>query len=457
MNASKFFLEREKRLLSERFEEVYACSDEPAKGVTLNPNRISMQEFLEKSGWNAAPSPFCSNGLLIQQEKPGRHPYHHAGVFYVQEPSASSAAPLLEVEPGMAVADLCAAPGGKTSQLGAALQGKGFLLANEYQSSRAEILKSNLERMGIFNALITNEDTANLANVFVEFFDRILVDAPCSGEGMFRKEPQAVDQHCEGLVLQCAGLGREILENAAAMLKPQGILVYSTCTFSPEEDEQQIAEFLFRHPEFELLDCGASFGAPGEENRCGEHPLQVEYVRRIWPCHGGEGHFLAKLKKTASTHAPNSEKNRKKKEKPAKPIEEWEKFVKELFPNIGELTAAPVRVGDSVYLPVKQMLPASSEKLKIVRNGVFAGTVQKGRFVPSHQLFMAFGKECANKEQLTLDDPRTAAWLRGEEIDANTADNGWCAVLVDGNPLGCGKKTGEKVKNHYPKALRNLK
>ena len=425
MNASKFFLEREKKLLGERFEQLYCFSSEPIKGITLNPYRISPQEFQKNCGFQTTPSAFCENGFLTDQEKPGRHPYHHAGVFYVQEPSASSAAPLLEVKPGMAVADLCAAPGGKTSQLGAALQGEGFLLANEYQSSRAEILKSNLERMGIFNALITNEDTANLAEVFVEFFDRILVDAPCSGEGMFRKEPQAVEQHCEGLVQQCAGLGKEILENAAVMLKPQGILVFSTCTFSSEENEQQIADFLFRHPEFELLDCGAAFGAAGEQNRCGEHPLRVEYVRRIWPCHGGEGHFLAKLRKKDSTHPQPAEKKHRKKEPPAKPIEEWEQFAKELFPTIGELTAQPIRVGDSVYLPVKQPLPNGAEKLRIVRNGVFAGTVQKGRFVPSHQLFMAFGRECTNQEQLSVADPRTPAWLGGEETDANSAQNGW--------------------------------
>ena len=458
MNVSKFFLEREKQLLGSRFEELYPDCSQPAKGITVNPMRISKEVFETNSGFVLEKSPFCSNGFLLKgDEKPGKHPYHHAGAFYVQEPSASSAAPLLEVEPGMKVADLCAAPGGKTSQLGAALQGEGFLLANEYQASRAEILKSNLERMGIYNALITNEDTSRLADVFEGFFDRVLVDAPCSGEGMFRKEPQAVEQHCEGLVKQCAGLGKGILENAAKMLTGGGILVYSTCTFSPEEDEAQVAQFLAHHPEFELLDCNVEFGSIGEANRCGDFPLNVEFVRRIWPCHGGEGHFLAKLRKSEQPDETTAKEKKRKEKNNAKPIAEWETFQKDLFIGLQERTGQPIRVGDSVYLPVKQQLPQKANKLKIVRNGVFAGTIQKGRFVPSHQLFMAFGTLCSNQEWLTLQDASTFAWLKGEEIDAQTAQAGWCAVLVDGIPIGCGKKTGEKIKNHYPKALRNLK
>ena len=458
VNASNFFLQREQQLLGDRFQTLYTYSDTPAKGITVNPIRLTAQKIEQEGGLLLEKSPFCENGFLLKgEQKPGRHPYHHGGAFYVQEPSASAAAPLLEVQPGMKVADLCAAPGGKTSQLAATLQGKGFLLANEYQSSRAEILKSNLERMGVYNALITNEDTAKLAKVFTGFFDRILVDAPCSGEGMFRKEPQAVDQHCEGLVKQCAGLGKEILENAAQMLKAGGILVYSTCTFSPEEDEMQLAEFLHNHPDFQLMDCGNSWGSGGEKNRCGEFSLEVEKVRRIWPCNGGEGHFIAKLKKLEQAEEILPQFGKTQKPTNAKQLQEWQTFSQGLFEGIEEFSAPPVRVGDSIYLPVKEPLPKGAEKLKIVRNGVFAGTVQKNRFVPSHQLFMAFGAYCTNQEQLTLSDPRTQAWLRGEEIDAVTAQSGWCVVLVDGIPLGCGKRSGEKIKNHYPKALRNLK
>ena len=214
-------------------------------------------------------------------------------MFYSQEPSASSAAPLLGVQPGMRVLDMCGAPGGKSSQLAAALQGRGVLVSNEYVAARADILKSNLERMGVPNAVVLNESPARIADALPEFFDRVLVDAPCSGEGMFRKEPVARQQHCEALVKQCAELGAEILDCAAAVLAPGGQLVYSTCTFAPEEDEGQVAAFLQRHPEFTLADAlgnvDYTFGSEGEANRTGGLPLDVSKVRRIWPCQGGEG------------------------------------------------------------------------------------------------------------------------------------------------------------------------
>ena len=213
----------------------------------------------------------------------------------------------------MRVLDLCAAPGGKSSQLAAALQGRGVLVSNEYVAARAEILKSNLERMGVSNAVVLNETPARIADALPEFFDRVLVDAPCSGEGMFRKEPVALQQHCEALVKQCAELGAQILDCAAAALAPGGQLVYSTCTFAPEEDEAQVAAFLQRHPEFELVDVlgnvDYTFGSAGEENRTGGLPLDVSKVRRIWPCQGGEGHFMARLVKagTPRTLPPEGE------------------------------------------------------------------------------------------------------------------------------------------------------
>ncbi len=453
MNVSQYFESRERRLLGARYEELYSGTESPARGITVNTLRIQPQDLAAACGIPLQLSPFCEAGFLIDpQEKPGRHPYHHAGAFYVQEPSASAAAPLAGVRPGMKVADLCAAPGGKSSQLAAALAGEGLLLSNEYNAQRAEILKSNLERMGVANAVISNADTANIAKAFPAFFDRVLVDAPCSGEGMFRKEPQAVAQHCEGLVQQCAALGAQILDNAAAMLAPGGVLVFSTCTFAPEEDEGQVAAFLLRHPEFSLLDCGVAFGAQGEANRCGGFPLEVEKVRRIWPCNGGEGHFLACMQKhAAEISAPRPPK----KARAPKPCPEWEDFCEK---NFGTLPAGrAVRVGDSIYLPPLCALPDTVAKLRVLRTGVFAGTVQKGRFVPAHHLAMAFGAQCKNTERLSLSDPRCAAWLRGEEIEAYTAGAGWCTVLVDGMPLGWGKQSGGRVKNHYPKALRNLK
>lgn len=459
----EYFEARERALLGTRYDVLYAAPCAVRRGVTVNGLRCAPQEFAAAVDFGLEPSPFCDAAFLLTdpQLRPGRHAYHHAGVFYVQEPSASVPAGLLGVRPGERVLDLCAAPGGKTSQLAAALRGEGLLVANEYVAARAGVLKSNLERMGVTNALVLNESTARVAAAFPAFFDKVLVDAPCSGEGMFRKESVAVTQYDQPLLDRCAALGAEILENAAAMLAPGGILVYSTCTFAPGEDEGQIAAFLARHPEFTLCDLsGCGFGQPGEANRTGDYPLQAEYCRRIWPCDGGEGHFMAKLQKAADAPAVELPRGKNGKGKggktprvDAKALQAWQSFAKELFPT---LAGQPIAVvGDGFLLEPPALLPAA--KLHVLRAGVPAGRAAKGRFEPAHALFMAYGAQCTNCEELTLADPRTAAWLRGEEIEAKTAQNGWCAVLVDGFPLGGGKASGGRIKNHYPKALRNLK
>lgn len=459
----EYFEARERALLGTRYDVLYAAPCAVRRGVTVNGLRCAPQEFAAAVDFGLEPSPFCDAAFLLTdpQLRPGRHAYHHAGVFYVQEPSASVPAGLLGVRPGERVLDLCAAPGGKTSQLAAALRGEGLLVANEYVAARAGVLKSNLERMGVTNALVLNESTARVAAAFPAFFDKVLVDAPCSGEGMFRKESVAVTQYDQPLLDRCAALGAEILENAAAMLAPGGILVYSTCTFAPGEDEGQIAAFLARHPEFTLCDLsGCGFGQPGEANRTGDYPLQAEYCRRIWPCDGGEGHFMAKLQKAADVPAVELPRGKNGKGKggktprvDAKALQAWQSFAKERFPT---LAGQPIAVvGDGFLLGPPALLPAA--KLHVLRAGVPAGRAAKGRFEPAHALFMAYGAQCTNCEELTLADPRTAAWLRGEEIEAQTAQNGWCAVLVDGFPLGGGKASGGRIKNHYPKALRNLK
>lgn len=450
----EYFEARERALLGERFDALFSASEAPARGLTVNGLRCAPEWLAQRLDAPLTPSPFCAEGFVLgdSELRLGKHPYHHAGAFYLQEPSASAPAALLEVRPGQRVLDMCAAPGGKSSQLAAALKGQGVLVSNEYEPARAQALMSNLERMGPVNSVITTGDTARLAAALPGWFDRVLVDAPCSGEGMFRKEPQAVAQHSPALVARCAALGAEILENAASVLAPGGLLVYSTCTFAPEEDEGQIGHFLALHPEFELLDCGVFFGAPGEENRCGEHPFPAGLTRRIWPAQGGEGHFMAKLRK--SLDAPAAVSKRTKPARPPKPCAEWLAFAAEYFPALKEQSAQAA--GERLFLP-PQGWQGEGLKLSIARCGVTLGRAQKGRFEPDHHLFMAFGPECENREELTLGDPRTEAWLRGEEIEAVTAKNGWCAVLVDGLPLGGGKVSGGRVKNHYPKALRNLK
>ncbi len=508
----EYFEQRERALLGDRYDTLYAAPQETAaRGVTVSALRATSEQFAEKADFPLEASPFCKAAFVVGQPdfKPGRHPYHHAGVFYSQEPSASSAAPLLGVKPGMRVLDMCAAPGGKSSQLAAALGGYGLLVSNEYVAARAEILKSNLERMGVPNAVVLNETPARIAEALPEFFDRVLVDAPCSGEGMFRKEPVARTQHCEALVKQCAELGAQILDCAAAVLAPGGQLVYSTCTFAPEEDEGQVAAFLARHPEFELADAlgnvDYTFGSEGEDNRTGGLPLEVSKVRRIWPCQGGEGHFMARLVKAGEPRAlpplgestpeeqlwlaAAAETGKKAGKKPAKGREDpraarrensracrgaaqgrnnrmrdaassestpaqslaaWKAFAEELFPSLADRPA--VVHGGGVLLPVA--FPQT--QLHVLRAGVFVGSVQKGRFVPEHHLFTAFGAQCRNREKLTLADLRTVEYLSGREIAVDTAADGWCCVTVDGWPLGGGKASTGRIKNHYPKALRLL-
>ena len=513
---TEYFEARERALLGQRYETLYAApSDSAARGVTVSALRTTPGTFAAKADMALEPSPFCKAAFVVREEtfKPGWHPYHHAGVFYSQEPSAASAAPLLGVKPGMRVLDLCAAPGGKSSQLAAALQGRGVLVSNEYVAARADILKSNLERMGVSNAVVLNESPARIADALPEFFDRVLVDAPCSGEGMFRKEAVAVTQHCEALVQQCAALGAQILDNAAAVLAPGGEMIYSTCTFAPEEDEGQVAAFLARHPEFALADVFGNvdytFGSAGEANRTGGLPLDVSKVRRIWPCQGGEGHFIARLVKAGAPRAlpapgcyppeeqlwlaAAAEQNRKQKPgkgkparsergdarasrrenaralrdavqgsrrresaaagesvTPAQSLAAWNAFAQQYFPALADRPA--VVHGGGVLLPAA--FPQTG--LHVLRAGVFVGSVQKGRFVPEHHLFTAFGAQCTNREELALADPRVVEYLSGREIAAATAADGWCCVTVDGFPLGGGKVSAGRVKNHYPKALRLL-
>lgn len=439
-------------LLGSELEAFLASYDRPRQaGLRVNPLKTDCCPDL--TPFVTGPISWARDGYFLRPgARPGLHPYHEAGLYYLQEPSAMAPAALLDPQPGERVLDLCAAPGGKSTQLAAAMAGRGLLVSNEINPKRARILSRNLERMGVSNALVLNEDPRRLQARFAGCFDKILVDAPCSGEGMFRKEPVAATQHNNALVEHCAALGAEILENAAAMLAPGGVLVYSTCTFAPQEDEAQIAAFLARHPEFTLCDLNAcGFGRPGEENRA-PGCIDITRCRRIWPADGGEGHFMAKLKKSPDAEAPVPV--RVKPGKPAKTPPEWLDFVKTTFPFLADrpLTTA----GDWLLLPVPGSELLNLSKLRIVRGGVLAGSVLKKRFQPAHALFMAYGARCTNREELTLDDPRTAAWLRGEEINAATAQNGWCAVLVDGFPLGGGKASGGRIKNHYPKGLRSL-
>lgn len=385
--------------------------------------------------------------------RPGKHPYHEMGLYYIQEPSAMSAAALLAPKPGMRVLDLCAAPGGKSTQLATYLGDSGLLVSNEINTQRSRILSQNIERMGIKNAIVTNEDSFVLASHFPGFFNAIQVDAPCSGEGMFRKLPEAIEQWSMENVAICAARQKEILDNAAVMLKPGGTIVYSTCTFSKEENEDVIEYFLERHPDFTL-----------------------EEMERFWPHKvDGEGHFVAKLVRRGSvdtdlkadrkTKKNKNSKNRKNETKPALTKENMKLLSEFLDETISENMAAWIKnsrlvmFGEQLYrLPDMEV---DIKGLKVQRAGLHIGEFKKQRFEPSHSLALALKiSEAKNVVKLTWDDPQTTGFFNGQSVmlsDEQTAEckKGWALVCVDGYPAGWGKVNGAQVKNHYPKGLRN--
>lgn len=385
--------------------------------------------------------------------RPGKHPYHEMGLYYIQEPSAMSAAALLAPKPSMRVLDLCAAPGGKSTQLATYLGDSGLLVSNEINTQRSRILSQNIERMGIKNAIVTNEDSFVLASHFPGFFNAIQVDAPCSGEGMFRKLPEAIEQWSLENVAICAARQKEILDNAAVMLKLGGVIVYSTCTFSKEENEDVIEYFLERHPDFTL-----------------------EEMERFWPHKvDGEGHFVAKLvrrgcvdtelKADRKTKKNKNSKNRKNETKPALTKENMKLLSEFLDETISEDMAAWIKnsrlvmFGEQLYrLPDMEV---DIKGLKVQRAGLHIGEFKKQRFEPSHSLALALKlNDAKNLVKLTCDNPQAIGFFNGQSVmlsDEQAAEckKGWALVCVDGYPAGWGKVNGVQVKNHYPKGLRN--
>ena len=379
-----------------------------------------------------APVPWEPEGFYYDPEtRPGLHVYHEAGVYYLQEASAMAPVALLDPKPGERVCDLCAAPGGKTTQIAGRMLGRGFLVCNEINPKRAKILSRNIERMGVANALVTNEHPETLASRFPGFFDRVLVDAPCSGEGMFRKEEAAVTDWSQETVQMCARRQREILDSAARLVRPGGRLVYSTCTFAPEEDEETVAAFLEAHPEFTPEPVEAPWFVPGEN---------ASY--RMWP-HKllGEGHFAAVLRKTQGESG----------EVPACPGEKcpkaWESFAKELDITLPEGKA--VSFGQSLYWAPMEL--PELNRLKVLRPGLELGTERKGRFEPAHALALWL-KTCAVTESFPPESPEMKAYLHGDVVPSGK--RGWCLVQAGGYAIGWGKGDGSVLKNHYPKGLR---
>ena len=440
MNA---FFDRMRDLLGDEYDRYLETVDkEPFRAIRVNTLKISTHELLPLLPFAGEQTPFAEDGYYVSVEKLGKHPLHHAGAFYVQEPSAMSAVTALDVQPGDRVLDLCAAPGGKSTQIASRLAGTGLLWANEIVRPRAHILLSNIERMGVKNAVVSNMTPDSLCSVLEGFFDKVLVDAPCSGEGMFRKDRDAVYEWSVEHTLACAVRQKAILDSAAPAVRPGGVLVYSTCTFSPDENEGVVEYVLSQHPDFELIDTGCRFGTPS-----------MGKARRIYPFHGGEGHFVAKFRKNGGKdyrggmyryQEPSAEERRA-----------IDAFLAEALRNNSFRTYYVI--DDRILnLPDVDLLPDMTG-MNILRAGVKLGDFKKGRIEPHHNLATALTPD-QFKRRLILHsaDELASRYISGEEIEIDKWIKGWSVVTVDGITLGLGKASDGHLKNKYPKGLRTL-
>ncbi|USG67057.1 RsmB/NOP family class I SAM-dependent RNA methyltransferase [Brevibacillus ruminantium] len=463
------FTMRMQALLKEEYPSFLASYEKPfIHGLRVNPLKTECRSFLALSPFPLEPVEWCPLGFRYGEGvRPGKHPYHAAGLYYLQEPSAMFPAVAADVQPGENVLDLCAAPGGKSTQLAAALRGEGLLIANEPHPTRVKALSQNIERLGIQNAIVTNETPERLAERFPLFFDRILVDAPCSGEGMFRKLPEAIEDWSLEKVTECHRTQLSILEAAATMLKPGGTLVYSTCTFAPLENEQTLVSFLQRHSDFALMPISSVPTIKSGRPEWSDPPQpSLVHTARLWPhLLEGEGHFVAKLVKafTAEGDEPPRKQARKKNGKAEsaagqrEAVAAWMAFVKESLPALGDRypdSSAFLLFGDQLYYTPHPGLDLTG--LRINRIGLHIGTLKKNRLEPSHALALAIqASDAARTANYRADDPDLLRYLKGETLTRD-GENGWTLVCVDGYPIGWGKQAQEQLKNHYPKGLRWL-
>ena len=425
----ELFLTRMQAQLGEEYEDYLKSLERPrAVALRLNPLKGNFPTL----PFMGDPVPWEPMGYYYDPvARPGLHPYHEAGVYYLQEASAMSAVALLDPQPGERICDLCAAPGGKSTQIAGRMAGQGFLLCNEWSPKRAKILSQNIERIGVSNALVTNESADRLASHLPEFFDRVLIDAPCSGEGMFRKEEAAVTDWSQETVEMCARRQAEILDAGARLVRPGGRLVYSTCTFAPEENEQAIAAFLQRHTEYALEEISAPWFT-----RVGVGQF------RLWP-HKllGEGHFAAVLRKAGNEPAADFPSAGQKLPK------EWLSFAKEL--DISLPNGKAILFGPNLYWAPEEM--PDLKGLKVLRPGLELGEVKKDRFQPAHALALWL-KSCKNTVLFPAESSQIQTYLHGDTLPSNA--KGWHLVQVDGYSIGWAKGDGNCLKNHYPKGLR---
>ena len=438
---------RMKTLLGKDFESYVAeLKNPPVRAFRVNTDKISLKDFEKINLFGQEKIPYVDNGFYLDFEKIGNHPYHHAGLIYVQEPAAMAPAECIDINPDWCVLDMCAAPGGKSTQLKNKLGENGVLVSNEIISSRCKILTGNIERLGLTNTVTTCMDTGKLACSFPDTFDLVMVDAPCSGEGMFRKEEIAIDEWSAENVAMCACRQAEILENAVKLLKSGGHIIYATCTFSLDENEMTIDAFLQNHPEFEIIPVNervANATADGIKFK-GCRCDNIHFARRFYPHKTrGEGQFMAVLHHKGEKYPNNC---------PAQNNTKPDKIVTDFLDNaltdynpdyVLEYNKNPVYYNNRIPIKNGQAFCC----------GVTIGEVKKNYILPHHQFFMALGNKFKRKINLAPDSTELAKYLHGEEFDT-TCQNGWAVVTVDGYSLGGAKVTNGKAKNHYPKGLR---
>lgn len=444
----------------EEYETFLHTYEEPAtRGLRTNTLKITPQRLAGWLPFDLKPIPWCPSGYYYRpDERPGIHPYHHAGLYYIQEPSAMAVVEQLDPQPGDWVLDLCAAPGGKSTQIAAKLQGNGWLISNDIHGGRVKALAENLERCGVRNATVLNSTPQQIRTRFSAVFHRILVDAPCSGEGMFRKNPEAVlEWHLEA-VTDCALRQQQILKQAVPMLRPGGRLVYSTCTFNDSENEAIIAWLLHTFPELRLIhQKRTDLFSPGVA-RSRDTVSVGQQVVRLWPHRlKGEGHFIALLEKqTHPSHLPSDvEEKSSGMEHTLSPVQTRSLQAFEQASLIRPLARKRLVVFGTHLYETHRALPDLSG-IKVTRPGFYLGEFKKNRFEPSHALAMALtNREAQQTTPLTMKQPAiVAAYLRGETVQSDREHTGWTLVTVDGFPLGWGKQVGSVVKNHLPKQLR---
>lgn len=447
------FLERMKAFLGEEEFSAFATSlqAEPKSGLRVNTLKLSLAEFMQIFPFSPGDAiPWCPSAItLARAERPGLHPYHLAGLYYLQDPSAMSPAELLAPSPGERILDLAAAPGGKTTHLAMLMKGEGLLVANEIKNKRVGHLAQNVERWGAGNIVITNETPERLVDHFGAYFDRVLVDAPCSGEGMFRKDMGARAEWSPEMVQGCAVRQDNILHIAARLVRPGGYLLYSTCTFAPEEDEGVIARLLKDYPEYAVVQLpqypGFNTGRPEWFTSC---PEELRGAVRLFPHRiNGEGHFACLLQKSHSEDAPQAPHDARRNSLTRQTAELWHRFSSEVL-NI-ELDNARLHVSGERLYYLPEINPDFGH-LKIVHPGVWCGTFKKDRFEPAHPLalFLKPG-QVKNCLELSPESPALSAYLRGESLDSTA--HGWTAVTTSGFPIGWGKGVQGTLKNHYPR------